>query len=120
FDDVPFGAANAFARLENFGPVQSVVGIADEAAALVFCRRLHVHAGGAARVFVEVRNGIDARGAHVPEIALHDDILLRAAEENVPDSRVANFLELARMTMKAGAKTFWFQFLSDLAQGIGN
>src|SRR5258706_12576779 len=77
-------------------------------------------AGGATWVSGEISNGVNTGAAHVPEVALHDDFLLRASEEDVPDGGVANFLELAGMTMETGAKAFRFEFVGDFVQGVGH
>src|SRR5258706_3895870 len=77
-------------------------------------------AGGATWVFGQIDDGINAGGAHVPEVALHDDLLPRASEEDAPDGGVANFLELSGMTMEAGAEAFRFEFVGDFVHGVGH
>src|SRR5262245_27854649 len=72
-----------------------------------------MHAGCATGIFLNVSHRINPGTAHMAEVALHDNLLFRAAEKDVPNGGISDLLKFSRMAMKTGAKSFGLELVSD-------
>lgn len=116
FDNIPLGLANRFAKSKEGLPAD--VALSDESFIVRLAEFLYVHGNSPAGVAVEVGKRVCAAVHRIAQINLHDNILARITEEDVPGQLAVYCCEFDTVIMVADKHFVRLDFLRQLVEEL--